>query len=91
MKNERNINNLINAGNTAQIEKLNENDHKEGFEELRVDECYVGAREELDEVYEEIIKPVIDYKKARREFADVANYAHMGILACDKMIEKENS
>jgi hypothetical protein len=91
MNNERNINNLLHAGNSAQIEKLNENEHKDGFDKLPLYLCLDGMLEEKDEVCEEYNKKVIDHKALRREFADVANYAHMGIMACDREIEKEGT
>jgi NTP pyrophosphatase (non-canonical NTP hydrolase) len=88
MNNQRNINNLINAGNKAQVEKLIENNHKHGFDHLSIDECIAGLLEEKDEACEEYNKKVIDFKALRRELADVANYAHMGIMACDREILK---
>lgn len=88
MISERNINNLIHAGNTAQIEKLNENHHKDSFNNIPIDVCIIGLEEEHNEVFEEYAKPVIDYPALRRELADVANYAHMGIMACDREILK---
>jgi hypothetical protein len=84
----RDILNLLEAGNKAQLEKLNENDHKNDFDSLELPYIFKRITEEKNELCNELVEDVIDYSKARREFADIANFAHMGILACDKELSK---
>lgn len=86
---------LLEAGNKAQLEKLEENGHKEGFDDIDISLCEERLKDEVkeldkeiwDEYYEEYFENM-DYKKIRHEAADIANFAHMIILACDKELEK---
>ncbi len=90
----RDIDALLKAGNKAQREKLEENRHKGGFD---TDDIFIIHEKLVIEVYEleeELYtrlmpKKEIDYAKARREAADVANFAHMIILKCDDILNKE--
>lgn len=99
---KRNYDELLTAGNKAQLEKLKDNEHKEGFN--NIDLYYANERlsEEVEELEKELYniailegttqyfcKKKLNYKKIRHEAADVANFAHMIILACDKEIKKE--
>jgi len=97
--NNRNYKALLKAGNKAQLIKLKQNGHKKGFEEI--DMFYVLAKiiEEVDELRDELCdrsgyggsvhepKNIIDYKAAMYEAADIANYAHMVILQCERKIK----
>ena len=80
---------LIAAGNKAQIEKLKENEHKKGFDDIDIMETLsllYGEFKELE--YECVYSENID--AIRLEAADIANFAHMIILKCDELL-KENS
>ena len=91
---------LLNAGNKAQLEKLEQPGHKEGFENIDIKYAYKRIRQETKELWKEIyLKPFvmmigfilpkhyINYRSTRHEAADIANFAHMIILACDKEIK----
>ncbi len=98
---KRDYKELLKAGNKAQLEKLLENEHKNGFNSIHPDYATRRIKVELDELEEvmiainicerhdvptnSIIELVKDY---RSEFGDIANFAHMGILACDKILEE---
>jgi len=97
---ERDYNALLAAGNKAQLEKLKKYKHKKGFDSIGVLEAFNRLQDEVLELDAELynidnkdgcifkyLKIGIDVKKARHEFADIANFAHMGILACDKELE----
>lgn len=85
---------LLEAGNAAQIEKLEMNGHKKGFDE-GIYELFTDLMNETYELelelyadYPESFKvESVDYAKARHEAADIANFAHMIILACDKELK----
>lgn len=84
----RDVDALLNAGIKAQLEKLDENGHKKGFDNLDTFESYYLLVAEVKELRVEIYMSKTDYQATRKEFADIANFAHMGILACDKEINK---
>ena len=90
---------LLAAGNKAQMEKLEQNGHKEGFDDLEIKYVYKRLKQEMKELWKEIYsKPFLlmlsfifprhytNYRATKYEFADIANFAHMGIMACDKEI-----
>jgi len=91
MNTDRDIAGLLKAGNKAQLEKLRENNHKKDFNDVNVEYCFRRLSDERLELRDEIINGELDYKKIRREFADVANFAHMGILACDRVLNKKEN
>jgi len=76
---------LFDAGNAAQLEKLKENDHKSGWNAISIDYAERRIAEEVLELF-----TTRDFVAARRAAADVANFAHMIILRCDKEISKED-
>ena len=81
----RNYDKLLAAGNAAQLEKLKRDSHKPPFETMDVEEAFGLMRQETHEVFTELYSSrEIDYTALRSEFADVANFAHIGILACDR-------
>ena len=86
---------LFKAGNKAQREKLEQNGHKEGFEDIILEYTYRRIVQEVIELEKAIYQPdkvvcygEYDLKNVRHEAADIANFAHMIILACDKEINK---
>ena len=94
-KTHRDIDALLKAGNQAQREKLEENGHKDDFDNTDIFHEFKRLEDEAEELYVEMFNidtaerlPVIDYEKVRHEFADIANRAHMGILACNKELSK---
>lgn len=84
---------LLSAGNKAQIEKLKANSHKSGMDNL--DPCYGYdcLEKEMEELQNELLLyPLSEDKKEswkaiRREAADIANFAYMIILKCDKELK----
>lgn len=81
---------LLDAGERAQLEKLEANDHKGGWGEIPLNELAASCSIEVWELTDELLKEPIDYEKVRAEAADVANYAHMIIQRCDKMLEEQS-
>ena len=87
----RNNAELFIHGNVAQLEKLKENEHKRSFEEFTVaDLRYIIKRigDELTEASTEVYEKKVNIQEARKEFADIANFAHIGIYICDKKLGK---
>lgn len=85
---KRNYKELFQAGNKAQLEKLQRNEHKKGWNDLRVGYLTNRIDDELEELFKETISMPRDYRKIRHEAADIANFAHMIILRCDKELKK---
>lgn len=95
---KRDINELLNVGTMAQIEKLKENSHKPDFEGLDIGMTFIELFEEVVELGEEIydnfgvvdlmkVKKDIDLEATRREAADVANNAHIIVLNCVRQLK----
>ncbi len=89
----RNYKELLKAGNAAQLEKLKENKHKDGFDNIDIYYAYKRLIEEKIELGDELYQPLgrkdfLDYQKIKNEAADVANFAHMIILKCKKELSK---
>lgn len=82
----RDYDGLIKSANNAMLEKLKENEHKPGFNELTLKEALLGIGTETMELSQEIFSNGA-LQNIRREAADVANFAAMIIYQCDKMIE----
>ncbi len=83
----RDLEALLKAGNAAQMEKLQENTYKRGSDDINTFYALRRLSEEVKELEDEFWLKEKDYKKIRREAADVANFAHMLIVACDKEIK----
>jgi len=83
----RNYQELLKASNKAQLEKLLENEHKKGFENTDIFYATGRIQDELGELKEALYKG--DMAEVRREAADIANFASMIILRCDKEFEFE--
>ena len=78
--------NLLHSGCKAQLEKLTENSHKPGFEGDDLAGTYMMLEAEVGELWEAIeMKGLTDI---RREAADVANYAHIIIYNCDRLLKE---
>jgi len=86
---KRDYNLLLKEGRKAQIEKLKENDHKCGFDTERVEILFQKLIVETLELRVEVYALKRDWKKIRREAADVANFAFMIILKCVQMLYRE--
>ena len=97
----RNYDELFIRGTNAQREKLEENEHKGGFTDIDINLAFKNMSKERDELSFAIaiLELGIDvpceintqengYKAICGEAADVANFAHMIILKCDKELEK---
>ncbi|MCK5613547.1 hypothetical protein KAR91_67375 [Candidatus Pacearchaeota archaeon] len=87
---------LIEAGTVAVMEKLMENGHKPGFDNLDLYEEFEGLQDECTELFLELFKmngeripeEQRDYRKGRREAADVAAHAIMMVKAFDDKIKE---
>lgn len=79
----RDYSNLLQSGVSAQLEKLLENDHKEGFDSIPLAHLYQLLCVEVSELWEAMISA--DNTEIVREAADVANFAHMIILSMKKL------
>ena len=96
----RNYDELFIRGISAQREKLEENEHKGGFTDIDINLAFKNMTKERDELSFAItiLNVALDvpgyinvhngYKDVRQEAANVANFAHMIILQCDKELEK---
>lgn len=89
MSRKRNYADLLGAGNNAQIEKLLENEHKGGFTGQDLIQLFLLLQEEVLELTREMVLEFYDPRSIRREAADIANFAHMIILECDREIADE--
>ena len=78
---KRNYRKLLRAGNRAQLEKLKENSHKDGFDNIDIDYAINRIQTELNEL--KYARRFYKNNDVRREAADVANFAHMIILSVD--------
>jgi hypothetical protein len=94
MEIKRNHLKLIKGGADAQLEKLQENDHKEDYSGMSIVEAFRLKEQEVEELRNEIFDGngfVIenpDYRKIRHEAADNANYDHIIIMECDRKIKE---
>jgi len=80
---------LLQEGLKAQVEKLRENDHKCGFDTEQLQILFNKLLREVEELHAEIFTLPRDYKKIRREAADVANFAFMIILKCVQLMRQK--
>ena len=82
-KKQRNYSELFKVGTAAQLEKLNLHDNKGKFpRDLKL--LFHLLQVELAELRTE--KYLEDYEAMRLEAADVANYAHMIIIECERRV-----
>lgn len=70
---------LFEALKVAMLEKLQENEHKQGFDNATVFYATARIKQELEELFN--AKTI---EEARKEFADIANFCGMGVMACDR-------
>ena len=97
-KKRRDYQSFFESQNRAHLEKLIENEYK-GDLHISLSEAYRGIDGEKSEVLQELILfehcvsikdldgQLQSLESARREFADVANYAGMGVIECERIIE----
>lgn len=96
---KRDYDELLKAGNAAQIEKLEQNEHKDGFGDIDIKYAYKRIKQETCELWKEIyLKPLLkmlsfmfpkhyeNHRAIRHEASDIANFAHMIILSCNKVL-----
>ncbi len=84
---KRNYRKLLRAGRKAQLEKLKQNPHKRGFEEITLEYGYRRLLEEAQELDAELHGSVrLSWEDIRNESADIMNFANMIIYKCDKML-----
>jgi|GEM_PF-3188923 len=89
---------LLVAGEKAMREKLYADAHGRGYEDVPLYYAFHSMLEEVDKVKAEFRKrgqidsPVrSNFTEMRKEFADTCIFAFMGILECDRQIEKGRS
>ena len=82
---------LLKAGNKAQLEKLKEKENiKGGWDDIDLEYAAGRIEGELEELYMALdCEDEYFLEEIRREAADIANFAHMIILRCDKFIKAE--
>ena len=91
---KRDVLSLLEAGNKAQLEKLKENQHKDNWKDIPLKVLYELINQEEMELHNEFATPNgewienPDISKIRKEAADVANFAHMIIQHCDKLLKE---
>jgi hypothetical protein len=73
---------LFGALKVAMMEKLKENEHKPSFDNATVYYATARIKQELEELLN--AKTI---EEVRREFADIANFCGMGVLACDRELK----
>jgi NTP pyrophosphatase (non-canonical NTP hydrolase) len=78
---------LFEAGNAAQLEKILRDSHKGDWQELSIEDLYLNLSQEWVELVEAVTTG--GFADIRQEAADIANYAHMIIEACDSVLEVE--
>ena len=94
IKDERNYDSLLITCQAAMLEKLKENEHKDGFDNINLIHGVARLFDEADELDNELKKAVrtgndINIPAVRREAADVANFAAMIIYKCDQILKEE--
>ncbi|MCK5077857.1 MAG: hypothetical protein KAR38_15850 [Calditrichia bacterium] len=75
---------LLDAGNTAQVEQLKNNSGKTGWNNFPIESSMARIKSNLDTINYD---PYDNLKKTRKCAADIANFAHMIILTCDKKLK----
>ena len=86
---------LLAGGISAQLEKLDENNHKEDYSGMSVVEAFRLKQLEVEELRAEIfdnlgfVRENPNYKNIRREAADNANCDHFIIAACDRKLKEQ--
>lgn len=90
---------LFNEGNKEQLEKLKQNEHKSGWDDIDIKYAFERLSHERDELLLKIKnynigtihQTKIGLNEIKEEAADIANFAHMIIYKCNRLIEKEQS
>ena len=88
------FNELLKSGNMAQLEKLNKNKHKNGFDNINILNAiekiiYHVSNLEEEEYSYRIGDADATLNLIRNRAANIANFAHMIILKCDKELSKD--
>ena len=76
---------LFESGNSGFYDRLYIPEHKGSWQDICIEDLFIKLRVEVSELQEAVIGG--DFKDIRQEAADVANYAHMLIEACNSVIE----
>lgn len=93
---KRNYKELFQAGNKAQLEQMEKHEYKRGWKNFLLHSSFQGIRKSAIHIesalyksftHQEIIIEPTDLKMIRKKAANIANFAHMIILKCDKEIE----
>lgn len=96
------FNKLLNMGRSAQLEKLIENDHKEGYDSMNIHDSFTLINEKMHIISKEIFErhdkwaetripeEQLNYDILASKFADIMNYANMAILTCNKLKEEQS-
>ena len=90
----RDYDELFIRGTNAQREELEEKERKNGFDNIGIPYALRTIEEKIDELrgairLAAVFDQEIDYTTVRHTAADIANFAHMIILKCDKELEKK--
>lgn len=88
---------MFEDGNKAQLEQMIKHEHYTGWDNLGLEAGFKGIRENAicieDQLYtlftrQERNRDSIDYEAVRKRAANIANFAYMMILDCDREILK---
>ena len=83
----RNTTALLEAGNKAQLEKLERDSHKPPFEDVELWEAWDRLKEEVEELSIEMSKHLCGFdnlEEIRKESADISNFCHIIIYNIDR-------
>ena len=95
-----NYKDLFRAGNKAQTEQMECNRHKRGWQNFPIHDSYQGIKmsgihlqDYLFDLFTDKKRKLrkVDYKEVRKKAANIANFAHMIILKCDKVISEDEA
>jgi hypothetical protein len=86
MNSEENYKKLLEQGNKAQMRKLLENDNeKDGWDNIDIDFALERIQDEFEELQDAHMKT--DIIGMIEEAADIANFAHMLIWKCNRIVK----
>ena len=95
---ESKYNELFEHGNKAQLEQMVKNEHyKSGWDDFGLGAGFKGIRKNAIKIEDQLYtlftrqgrkKDSIDFESVRKRAANIANFAHMMILDCDKELSK---
>lgn len=89
---------MFEAGNKAQLEQMIKHKHYTGWDNFGIGAGFEGIRKNAIKIESQLYtlftrqgkkKVSVDYESVRKRAANIANFAHMMILDCDKELVKD--